>query len=367
MNKQLTRVGMSAKDKNTTELAKDYIDPDLFYYTGELEDEYKSIVKSKINDHVQKAVQLLTPVKDKHYSNILNLDSNNKWFNDNVAFLFSLGCIFDENDRKYINEIIDVFTDNKHSGFLKNYYRIASYTDDMIKAAEKKLAVENGNYHILLIVLVFDGADFENAPETEFKRAGIIQHFLEWKHVVRYISMMIARYGLISNIQTPHDRESWEILEGKSLGNSARELFDIELDGNSVSIKDFDSIENIKRELAENFPSRATNKEVSRTDKSKKSMHNRLAKHPSLMTRVNELTSLDNSQEEGIKDHHKAVQFRFNEGKPLMKDNYVEFQLFDADNTYSLGKNVVAQGEIGKRSNLPRFELMSRKINKKSY
>jgi hypothetical protein len=143
---------------------------------------------------------LLNPPSHSTYSNFLNVTPENKWFNENVSFIFSTGCVFDEDDRRQINELLEVFIDNGRTGFLKNYFRVMIYIDDIIKKLEKKLAVKNGNYHILLIVLV-DETAISEAPEPDFSQGDIVDHFLNWRHVIEYISKMSARYGLLSNVR----------------------------------------------------------------------------------------------------------------------------------------------------------------------
>jgi hypothetical protein len=231
-----------------------------------------------------------------------------------------------------------------------------TYTDETIKKLEKRLAVKNGNYHILMIVLV-DGSDLEHAPEPDLKRSGIIAHFLDWKSSIDYLKKMVARYGLISNIKTLHQPETYEMLAAKAAdgasGKNPRKQFDGRTEMEDA-INYFDATMEVENTLKENFPSRVKNTKTSRPDKSKFVERDRLKRHSSLISRVYAPDSIDAIHPEGVLDQHKAVEYRQNDKKPTA--DYVEYQLFDDDDTYLQGKNVVVKGEVDHRKLLPHFE-----------
>jgi hypothetical protein len=183
------------------------LDGILFHYGSEYQQSYLNTHRQQASAKIDKASLLLNPPSYGIYSNYLNISPGRRWFNENLSFIFSQGCVWDEDDNKQINALLEIFIDNGRNGFLKNTFRVMSYNDDIIKDLERMIAVKNGNYHILLIVFVNTAANISEAPEPDFSREGIIEHFLDWQHVMEYISIMGVRYGLLSNIRA-HSPES---------------------------------------------------------------------------------------------------------------------------------------------------------------
>jgi hypothetical protein len=205
---------------------------------------------------------------------------------------------------------------------LKNFYRTASWEDDLIKQFEKKIAVQNGNYHILMLVLAA-GSDLENAPEPF--REGITEHFLNWRHILEYISMMVSRYGLLKAPKACPEKA----------------LKDTLLDYNNATLEERDLFE-------ENFQSRTVNHKTSRQEMGNSRTKNRLKEYPSLLSRIS-----TNINPEGKYDTHKGVEYR--QINNYKNDNFVEYQLFDSDESYINGKNIPSKGDVEIRKKLPNF------------
>jgi hypothetical protein len=241
-----TRTGQTVKGtrdvkKNVTNKS-DY----LYYFDSGYHDEMISKNKQQ-SEHIVKTTNDLFKNDVPSSKKYLNESPENKWFYENVSFLFVTGCIFDEIDRRYIDEVLSIFQDNKHTGFLKNYFKIMTYTDESVKRIEKKLAVKNGNYHIMLVVIVYETADLSKAPEPSLSKAGFIEHYLNWNRVTQYISKMVSRYGLLSNVVTKHQKETWEKIPTQN---------------NEIK---FDDIQ-VKDDLVLEFPSRIMNTQISRPE-----------------------------------------------------------------------------------------------------
>ena len=86
---------------------------------------------------------------------IINITEDKLWFKDYVSLIFSIGCIFNENDREKLDTLLKVFENDGEVGFLMNFKKVLSYNDKLIKVIENKLG--NGNYHLCLITIVTTG------------------------------------------------------------------------------------------------------------------------------------------------------------------------------------------------------------------
>lgn len=98
----------------------------------------------------------LTKINDYDY---LAYDSKVKeeyW--SNTTFIFSVGTVFDDNDTNILIELVNMF-DSNQSTFLPNDYQLNSYKDELIKNIEENWNISNGNYHLMLVVLVNDSVN----------------------------------------------------------------------------------------------------------------------------------------------------------------------------------------------------------------
>lgn len=76
----------------------------------------------------------------------------------NTTFIFSVGIVFDDNDTNVLIELVNMF-DSNQSTFLPNNYQLNSYKDELIKIIENNWNISNGNYHLMLVVLVNDSVN----------------------------------------------------------------------------------------------------------------------------------------------------------------------------------------------------------------
>ena len=126
--------------------------------------------------------------------NIRNISSENIWFRNNVFFIFSKGCIFSSSDESIFNELLTLFKPSSKK-YLANQILITSYEDNDMKAIEKKLLIESGNYHICLVVGVYNSANLNTAPEDALKHRGLINYYTSWEEVSTAIIEYAAKYG----------------------------------------------------------------------------------------------------------------------------------------------------------------------------
>jgi hypothetical protein len=153
---------------------------------------------------------------------------------------------------------------------------------------------------------------------------------------MEYISTMGVRYGLLSNIRA-HSPESLK------KENSMKYTSEIPKDDTAYI-------------LTENFQTRSKNNKISRLEKGNSHDKNRLNNHPSLLSRINGSEEIN---PEGKLDSHKGVEYR--QIDTFKDDDFVEYQLFDDNETYFQNKNIPENGDIGIRANLPSFTKNIRK------
>ena len=134
--------------------------------------------------------------------NIENLTDERVWFRNNVFFILSTGCIFSDDDKRMLDLILSYFKPSS-SNYLENKILLTNYEDDSMKAIEKKLLIENGNYHVCLIVGVYNSACLENAPEEHYARKGLITYYMSWKEVSDAFVEMISKYGFRQRMTIP--------------------------------------------------------------------------------------------------------------------------------------------------------------------
>jgi hypothetical protein len=100
--------------------------------------------------------------------------------------------------------------------------------------------------------------------------------------------------------------------------------------------------------LEENFPSRTKNTRTSRLEKSNSRKNNK------------EYVTTITINPEGKLDSQKGVEYC--QINTFMKNNFVEYQLFDDDKTYFQNKNIPENGDIGIGANLPSFSKGLKKL-----
>jgi len=213
-----------------------------------------------------------------------NKPIENNWFKENVVFVFSKGYIFDKDDEEQLDNVLNTFVDNHRMKYLGNIYEVRDYEDKLIQNIEEKLAIGNGNYHILLVTVVLKHANLEEAPEKCYQRIGLIEKYVSWSAINDLITDSLSKYG-ISGIPIIDKLESSNPKVPKEIA------FDI-----NGEMKD----EEFKIELSNDYPNRARNIDIQRKC--------RLVKHPSLQTRINDPTI--DSIVDKTTDHKDFIEFK---------------------------------------------------------
>ena len=179
-------------------------DPTTFTY-GLTSAYVKQQQQERINKHLTQlkvfneiVTKTETPFTDPAGNRITNATTENLWFRNNVAMIFSMGAIFSEADQHKLSEILQMFQQTDETGkiasartdnaaFLLNAYKVSNYHDPFIKALEQRLEIGNGNYHICVIPIVTteDVNILKHAPEECYKYAGPVDKYCEWDAVFR--------------------------------------------------------------------------------------------------------------------------------------------------------------------------------------
>ena len=192
--------------------------PIEFRIQSDVQDFHKQNTINEAHQYIN-AVSTLIDLSDNiarqqaQANEIINHDQDKLWFAKNVAFIFGVGAIFDENDAHIMDTIINYFDEKQLVAHLENHYRIESYDESkLIQEIEKKLKIQNGNYHVFMVPIVYANDDeLEQAPEEQFKKKGIVKKFTTWNQITDYMSTMMSRYGLISTEQRIRNQTSHEI------------------------------------------------------------------------------------------------------------------------------------------------------------
>ena len=122
--------------------------------------------------------------------------SQNRWFQDNVFFIFSSGCIFSDKDKEILDSILTYFDSGNPLGkYILNKKLFTNYEDAKMKEIESKLSIVNGNYHICAVIGVYDTADLKCAPESALSRHGLISYHLAWPEIRNVVLDYVQRYG----------------------------------------------------------------------------------------------------------------------------------------------------------------------------
>lgn len=132
---------------------------------------------------------------------ILNITNDKLWFANYVTLIFSTGCVFDHNHKEILDNILLQFVDrNQGRPYLDNHFKVMDYTSDLIKMLEKECGLGNGNYTMVLFVLVNvkEPEILSLAPDIKFKRYGIVAYYLNMHDITITISEYLTRFGIIT-------------------------------------------------------------------------------------------------------------------------------------------------------------------------
>ena len=131
---------------------------------------------------------------------VKNSGEANYWFTKNVYILFSTGKIFDVFDSEFFEEVLSYFDRDAGSVYIGCRYKVSNYEDTTVKRIEEKLALENGNYHLLAVVIVYATEEnLEDAPEELFAARGIVKYCIDHDEIKELMFNFIDKYGLIVN------------------------------------------------------------------------------------------------------------------------------------------------------------------------
>lgn len=176
-------------------------------------EEYKKDYIKAISEKLERAQNVLqfvgTDWIDYTTGNkVININKANLWFTKNVYLLFSIGKIFDAMDSEFFYYVIDYFNKETQSIYLGCRYKVLNHKQDIIKKIEKKIHIENGNYHVLMVIIVYaKESKLDDAPEDLFNNRGIVKYCIDHEEIKEAMLQFLDRYGLITNepqiIKTP--------------------------------------------------------------------------------------------------------------------------------------------------------------------
>ena len=101
---------------------------------------------------------------------IINHDQSKPLFAKNVAFIFGVGAIYDENDAHIKNTVINYFDTRQFVAHLDE--------SKLNQEIEKKLKIQNWNYHVFMIPIVYASDDeLSMTPEEQFNQVARLGGF----------------------------------------------------------------------------------------------------------------------------------------------------------------------------------------------
>lgn len=134
---------------------------------------------------------------------LINIEDANKWFSEHVYMLFSIGKVFDKDDRSFMDSVLNYFS-KPNECYLACRYDVLSYKNSTVQEIENNIAVENGNYHILLVVIVYaDKDELEESPEFMFNTSGIVKWTADPEMIKDIMLMFLNRYGIATEKVSP--------------------------------------------------------------------------------------------------------------------------------------------------------------------
>lgn len=335
-----------------------------FGWTSKIKDDqmkfYQNNTDRQINILSETLKTNIEEVRDQFGSLIINASPANMWFSKNVAFIFGVGSIYDEEDEILMNGVLSYFDNTRDSGFFMNHYRIESYCDSsLIQEIEKKLKIANGNYHVFMVPVVYaEDDDLKNAPEPQFNKKGIVRKFMKWQSITSYMRELMAKYGLITDLERPHEPYSWEIgQEGLAARTGLKDdvecKFDIDVDPDGRMMMEIEKNLDFQRELHDNYNNRIREGKAARdgtfnvntqTRSKRKTLYQQMYEH-----------KMDAIPSDSVPDRHVGVELKLNERYMPQAKKITEYQLYEDNSTFEDGKNVVGNDNVETRENIPRF------------
>ena len=135
---------------------------------------------------------------------IINANYNNVWFSQHVYMLFSMGRIFDKDDQSFF-KTVNTYFDTDSGVYLSCHHDVMNYKDDLVKKIERQIGIDNGNYHLLLVLVVYGKEKaLENPPENLFASAGIVKWAIDADEIKEIMMTFLSKYGFTTQTEIPH-------------------------------------------------------------------------------------------------------------------------------------------------------------------
>ncbi len=135
---------------------------------------------------------------------IINANRSNVWFSQHVYMLFSMGRIFDKNDQSFF-KTVNTYFDTDSGIYLNCHHDIMNYKDDLVKKIERQIGIDNGNYHLMLVLVVYGQEKaLEDPPENLFATAGIVKWAIEADEIKEIMMTFLSKYGFATRTEIPH-------------------------------------------------------------------------------------------------------------------------------------------------------------------
>ena len=149
---------------------------------------------------------------------IINANYNNVWFSQHVYMLFSMGRIFDKNDQSFF-KTVNTYFDTDSGIYLSCHRDVMNYKDDLVKKIERQIGIDNGNYHLMLVLIVYGKEEaLENPPENLFASAGIVKWAIEADEIKEIMMTFLHKYGFATRSNVPHKIPS--VISGRRDSNT---------------------------------------------------------------------------------------------------------------------------------------------------
>lgn len=308
--------------------------------------------------HADKQISVLNSIfrnddsdyRDDNGQKLLNTNKDKVWFSKNVAFIFGVGSIKDEEDDAFLAAVLGYFNNTNESGFLMNHYRVLDYTSPLIVELENKMKISSGNYHVFMVPVVYaDENELMNAPEAQFRRKGPVKKFMKWQQITDYMRGIMSKYGLVTELK----RE----VNTKTIGHDKKlkrnEGFKVNDDVNEIT-QDLISYDlEMKDELRDGYNNRVkVNKSTRDAVPNEKSM---TGKRKTLYKQMNEDKRILLPMELGDTHHVHGVELRGFERHPSREQDTPEYQIYDDNSTYVNNKNLHGDDIVESRPSVPSF------------
>lgn len=326
---------------------------------------------TKALDNTQKQIAVVHNILNAGYdvyknskgAPIVNASRERIWFARSVAFVFALGRIYDDDDDAKMQAIMNYFNDEGDHAYLENHYRVESYsTSPLVQEIEKRLRLGNGNYHVVMVPIVYaEDNMLDQAPESQFKRKGILDKYTSWESITDYMKDMIVRYGLVVKMDRPRTQTSHEIGSTDLPEDVPRSRYDEatkfnynDLNGNIEHMQTIAQTLKIKEDLTNDFNQRQRRAKIDREGDYSGAVN--AQKRTSLYTQMygKDIGTMNyDVKSDGMKGVAAIIDDRVM--PPVKKVD--EFQLYDDAFDDKNNKNVMfdVTSERGQMPQLPQF------------